>query len=317
MTQALHIEEAASVWLARRDGERWSSTDEAALAAWLDQDAGHRVAFLRLESVWIRADRMAALRAPSSRGVGRPRSARRRWMMLPVALGAAAAGVIVVVLMTLKPAVRDTYTTGVGERRVVAMADGSTVELNTRTNLSVGSGADRRSVRLDGGEAWFEVAHDPKHPFVIQVGDRQVTVLGTKFSVRRDGDKVEVVVAEGKVRVEDPRQPERHPAVLATPQQMVLADAAGTLVAPISAERLTSELAWRRGMLMFDGVALREVAGEFNRYNKKQIAVDAKVADVRIGGSFEATNIEGFARLLRKGFDLKVEDQGMRLTVSE
>jgi transmembrane sensor len=315
MTQTLHIEETAAAWLARRDGGRWSPADDDALAAWLDQDVAHRVAFLRLESVWVRADRMAALHAPS--WSVRPRVAPRRWVMAPLILGAAAAGVFVVVLMTLKPEVRDTYKTGVGERRVVAMADGSTVELNTKTNISVGSGADRRSVRLDGGEAWFEVAHDPKHPFVIQVGDRQVTVLGTKFSIRRDGDKVEVVVAEGKVRVEDPRQPERHPAVLATPQQMVLADAAGTLVAPISAERLTSELAWRRGVLMFDGVPLREVAGEFNRYNKKQIAVDAKVADVRIGGSFEATNIDGFARLLRKGFDLKVEDQGMRLTVSE
>ncbi|HEX5775835.1 MAG TPA: DUF4880 domain-containing protein, partial [Caulobacteraceae bacterium] len=62
MNAAMQIEERAAAWLARRDGDAWSDADQQALAAWLDEDMAHRVAFLRLESVWRRADRMAALK---------------------------------------------------------------------------------------------------------------------------------------------------------------------------------------------------------------------------------------------------------------
>lgn len=61
----------------------------------------------------------------------------------------------------------------------------------------------QREVWLEKGEAFFDVAHNEGVPFVVHTGDRQVTVLGTKFAVRRDGDKVTVTVLQGRVRLEE------------------------------------------------------------------------------------------------------------------
>ncbi len=71
-----------------------------------------------------------------------------------------------------------------------------------------------RTVTLDGGEAYFEVVHDARHPFVVLAGNRRITDLGTKFSVSREGDHVQVVVKEGRVRVTLSHQPRLpHPSM--------------------------------------------------------------------------------------------------------
>ncbi len=95
------------------------------------------------------------------------------------------------------------YTTPVGGVASVPIADGSQVTLNTDSQIRIALTNTERDVELRRGEAFFEVHKDPTRPFVVQIGDKRVIAVGTKFSVRRDGDDVEVVVTEGKVQVED------------------------------------------------------------------------------------------------------------------
>lgn len=313
MNAALLIEEKAAAWLARRDGDSWSEADQRDLDAWIAEDMAHRVAYLRLESVWRRADRMAALRGMDA-GLGvalwrRPATRIAAGLAAAVLLGAGVVGVNLAIPGRA-------YTTDIGGHATAPLADGSRVELNTDTRLRAAIGEDRREVWLDRGEAYFEVAHDPARPFVVHAGARRITVLGTKFLVRRDGRGVEVAVVEGKVRVDPVRQERARPAVL-TRGELAVAKGEATLVAARSMEKVENELSWREGMLVFDRSTLADAVAEFNRYNRKKLVVEGEAtADVRIGGSFEADNIDAFGRLLQQAFGLSVEDRGDEIVIS-
>ena len=310
---ALLIEEKAAAWLARRDAGNWSDADQQALEAWIAEDMAHRVAWLRLESAWRRADRMAALRGTDldeTLPLWRRPFAR-------VAAGVAAAVVLgagVVGFNLAQPG--RAYATDVGGHAPAPLPDGTRVELNTDTKLRADIGKDHRQVWLDRGEAYFEVAHDPSRPFIVHAGQRRVTVLGTKFLVRRIGQGVEVAVVEGKVRVDPVRQQRARPAVL-TGGDLAMARDEATLVAVRSPEKVENELSWREGMLVFDRSTLADAVAEFNRYNRKKLVVEGDAtADVRIGGSFEADNIDAFGRLLEQAFGLSVEDRGGEIVIS-
>jgi transmembrane sensor len=312
MNTALQIEETAAAWLARRDGDSWTASDQETLAAWIAEDMAHRVAFLRLEAVWSQADRMAALQGTPAGSAG------WRWMPpMRIAASIAAAVVLGAGALGLGLATRGhAYTTDVGGHATVPLSDGTRVELNTDTKLRAQVSDDGRAVWLDRGEAYFEVAHDASRPFVVHAGARRITVLGTKFLVRRVGEGVEVSVLEGKVRV-DPVRDEHARAAVLTRGERVVATGAATLVATPSLEKVESELSWREGMVVFDRSTLADAVAEFNRYNRKKLVIEGDAAaKVRIGGSFEADNIDAFARLLEQAFALSVEDRGDEIVIS-
>ncbi|HEX6859971.1 MAG TPA: FecR domain-containing protein [Caulobacteraceae bacterium] len=313
MNRALQIEEKAAAWLARRDADAWTDEDQAALEAWIAEDMGNRVAFLRLQAVWTHADRAAALKG--ARAALTPPLWRRAPMRIAAGLAAAVVlGAGALGLGLANPG--HAFTTEVGGHATVPLADGTRVELNTDTRLRADITDDHRAVWLDRGEAYFEVAHDASRPFVVHAGERRITVLGTKFLVRRVGPGVEVAVVEGKVRVDPVRQAKAKPAVLLRGDVAVAHDEA-TLLAPRSVERVENELSWRDGMLVFDRSTLSDAVAEFNRYNRRKLVVEGDAAaDVRIGGSFEADNIDAFARLLEKAFGLSVEDRGDEIIIS-
>ncbi|WP_165186073.1 FecR family protein [Caulobacter soli] len=317
MSAANQIEATAARWLLRREDADWSAEDQARLDAWLDAAPAHKVAYWRLEQGWQRLDRLAALRAPAS--VAPSPRALLAWR--PAALAAACAVMLVLGGTLVSRAylpVEKSYATEVGGRAVVPLPDGSKVELNTATRLRAAVHSKTREVWLDRGEAYFEVAHDKSRPFVVHAGTKTVTVLGTKFSVRREGDRVEVAVVEGRVRVADSR-PTHSPAPAPdlTRGEIVIAQGPSTLVAEKSVDRVTSELGWRQGVIYFDQSTLGEAAREFNRYNRKQVVVDdAELARMRIGGNFEATDVDAFLRLLQQAYGLKIDDDGAVAKIS-
>lgn len=305
------IEKIAAQWINRAESKNWDAQDQAQLEAWLAQDIAHRVAWLRLKSVWERADRLAAVR-----GVQPP--LLRRWTF-PVRWAAAAAVVVLAVFLDMPwwgQGAR--YSTDVGGRKVVALSDGSRLELNTGTELRAQVGPSLRHVWLDEGEAFFDVKPDPKHPFVIHAGDHKVVVLGTKFSVRQERERLEVAVLEGKVRVEPLVANPGRPPVIVERGGLLYSKPAGTLVAVNVQDKVRRSLSWRHGALEFDQFTLADVAAEFNRYNDKQLVLmDQETAQMRVGGSFDATGVDAFARLLANGFNLRIETQGDQIRVSQ
>jgi transmembrane sensor len=209
------------------------------------------------------------------------------------------------------------YRTEIGGHETVPLKDGTRIELNTDTRLRTAVDAHARRVWLDRGEAYFEVSHDPSRPFVVDAGSRKVTVLGTRFSIRRDGDRVTVAVVEGRVRV-DPTRPSPGAArEVITAGDMAVAQGPSILVAPRSTERVASALSWRRGMLTFDQATLAEAAAEFNRYNTRTLVItDPVAAKIRVGGAFEADNVQAFARLLHSAYGLRVQETDDAVMIS-
>lgn len=303
------IEARAAAWIvARRDRDGWSEENQRELDAWLAQSPTHMVAYLRLDAAWHRADWLGVLRRPDSN----PETPRRT---LPLFTKIIAASVVATVIglgayAALSIPREQTYATPLGGHRTVTLADGSQVELNTDTVLRTVVGAHRRTAWLDRGEAYFQIAHDPDHPFVVMAGDRRVTVLGTKFLVRSETDQFEVAVVEGRVRFDAGNRRQSQIALLnagdvaiATPTKMFLPKK--------SIRALTNELGWRRGLLIFDNTTLADATNQFNRYNdKKLLVVDAATERLTIGGTFQANNVEAFTRVVQEALGLRLIKRG-------
>ena len=205
------------------------------------------------------------------------------------------------------------YATPVGGLATVPMADGSNVTLNTDSQIRIALTDTERRVELGHGEAFFEVSKDPKRPFVVRAGDKRVIAVGTKFSVRREGDDVEIVVTEGKVRVEDGAAgQDSHVGgsadLFLTPGSIARADDAGVLVQRRTLPEAEEHLSWRTGWLMFRNQGLADAIAEFNRYSARKIVIqDPAIASLKIEGNFRATNVEAFVRLLESGFPVRAE----------
>ena len=333
MNERERIEADAARWLARQDAGCWTADDQRLLDDWLRESTAHRVAWLRLDAAWQRVDAMAELPSPTpapaaAAAIWPPvRAGRRAW----IAFGAAAAVVTVAAWLSQRaPADLDTYGTAVGARESVSLADGSHITLNTHTRARSLINASERRVWIDEGEVFFQVQHDPTRPFVVTAGSARITVLGTQFRVRHERGRTEVTVLEGRVQFDSPagakieaaprgsaRSPVTPPPPLRlTRNEAVVTEGDSLLLAAKTPEQVRHELSWRQGRLEFEQRTLGEIAAEFNRYNRKQLAVDPTVADLRLGGSFDADNVDGFVRLVRDGFGLKVSEEGSRLRLS-
>jgi transmembrane sensor len=309
------IEELAAQWVLRAD-RGLSAEESAALAAWLDASLANRLAYLRLKAGWQRTERLAALRDGDA-FADKPRP-HVRWQAMAVAATVLVLlGIGTAVFLHFHVAAPAVYTTQLGERPILRLSDGTRIQLNTDTQVQTDVTRVARTVTLERGEAFFEVVHDDKRPFVVIAGNRRITDLGTKFSVRRDGDNVKVIVTEGQVRVDILNAPVPSLPVFANEGNIVVAKADETLVVPKSLRDMAGDLSWRDGMLVFDQETLSSVAEQFNRYNRRRIVVQGRARDIRIGGSFRADNIDSFALLIRGSLGLKVTQEEDQITISE
>ena len=309
------IEARASRWLAARDAGAATAAEAAEFNAWLEADIRHRVAYLRLEAGWRRADRLRDVRPldghidadllgpPASARGWSASPARRRWTV------ALAASAVVALLGGIWAHQQrqdwQHYETRVGSFSRIVLEDGSVIDLNTNSEVQVKLG-ERREVKLLRGEGRFQVAHDPARPFTVAAAGAAVRAVGTAFTVRlREGQQVDVLVSEGKVAVA-PQDP------ATSSPELAAGEAAVVLPGSVSVSRveplaLARRLAWTSGRLEFRGEKLGDAVEEFNRYNRRQIRLSAaSLGELRVGGSFSATDPESFAGALASAFKLRV-----------
>lgn len=305
---AADIEAAAARWVVRADR---GDLDPAELEAWLAADTRRRGAFVRAQAAWGLLDRGRALGGgEGAQEKARPRVDRRG---LLAGLGVAAAACVAVIVTPRLLAAR--YGTAVGEIRRVPLADGSLAAINTDTTLEVAMKPRRREVRLDRGEAWFQVAKDIERPFVVESGPVRVRAVGTAFSVRRRDGGCEVLVTEGVVEVwsegagEGPRR-------VAAGERVFASDSAGAARPVPASLEITRELAWREGQIVLDGEAFGAAAEEFNRYNARKIVIaDPALAEQKLVGWFRTNEPESFARAAAASFGARVTVRGDAILV--
>ncbi len=333
MESSKQIEDRAAAWLARRDSARWSEADQRELADWLQADTAHRVAFLRLEAGWEKSARLKAFGAAAKSGGVPPAGEWRASAFFERRPGAAvrasgkahgrrfaaiAAGVVVVLATAIyfsssQEGVR--YSTPVGGVASIPLRDGSLVTLNTSSRIRVVLTDAERRIELENGEAFFDVAKDARRPFVVKAGNRNVVAVGTQFAVRRDGADVQVVVTDGKVRVE---QTGGHGGGgLLTAGAVARIDGQAIHTQNKTLHEVEEALSWRSGYLAFDETSLANAVAEFNRYSPRKIRIDdPQLAALRINGKFRSTNADDFILLLRNGFNIRARARGEAIVLS-
>lgn len=330
-TLGMTADEAAVYWVLRHDRDDLTAADEASFAAWLAASDANARAYRKANGVWdvfeqgdadphLTALRQAALAA---------RPARKRWLPLlgaGLAAGLAAAAVLLpgqlgltgnsshapaseVIASADAPTAAGTrFATAKGERRTVALPDGTRVTLNTDTAIALAYSARGRHVRLMRGQALFEVAKDAGRPFTVEAAGRRVTALGTVFEVRLDPGRMKVVLVEGRVVVDrasaaEPADPA--PTLLKPGQALVAELGIPQRVAPVD---VGNELLWRDGYVSLEDAPLAAAAAEMSRYTPAPVRVlDEETGRMRISGVFRTGDAERFAGLVRELLPVRTE----------
>ncbi len=209
-----------------------------------------------------------------------------------------------------------TYVTAVGGHKIISLADGTHIELNTDSVLQVQNGTVRR-VALLRGEAYFDVQHDATDPFAVTAGGYRITDIGTKFAVRASASTIKVSLLEGSAVVAPLTGYSAQRSALLMPGDVVIANAQKLMVEKERVENVAKSLDWRRGLLTFNDTQLAEAVTEFNRYNTRKLRIgDAAVGHLKINGTFQAENSELFASSVQELFGLRVAKSGKDTTLA-
>lgn len=309
----------AARWLAREDLDQ--SPQREHFAAWLEASEENREAWTQAHKMWDvfgeaeDSDMIAALtRAARQAGPERLAEPFRPWLIaasvsaaifstaLLVAVqrgwferSAAPARVATGAASSLATFGKADYLTGAGQKSIVDMPDGTRLTLDADSAIDVAYAKDRRDVRLLRGHVFFDVEHDPDHPFAVLAGERVITALGTQFDVKLAPGALRVVLAEGSVSIGPIATEEAAPPVKLRPgQAFSIETGAASKVSPAD---LNEALAWKQGVVEFRDQTLSQAVGVLNRYTRAQIVIkDPKVAALRITGVFTTGDIQRFGR---------------------
>lgn len=187
------------------------------------------------------------------------------------------------------------FQTETGQRATVTLPDGSRVKLDSETDMHFSDLPDERRVQLLRGRAYFEVARDRSRPFVVYAAGKTVRAIGTAFEVSMDRGELTVVLAEGKVRVEDVADAGNGTDMTPGRQLVIDTERRWTLT---NAD-VEKETGWTEGRLIFMHDPLSEAVAEMNRYSTRKLTFrDGTIPDREIVGVFSAGDVDGFIKAL-------------------
>ena len=308
------IDAAASAWMVRVD-RGLTEAEQAVLEEWLAGDSRRAGALARAQAIWVHTDRAQAFR--TSHKLRESPSARIWRRAMPWASAASVLVGLATAFWAWQGYDRSNPATAMGEIRQVPLADGSRITLDERSRVSVQYQTATRLIRLKSGEVLFEVAKDPKRPFVVQAGNIRVRAVGTVFIVDRHVDGgVEITVSEGTVDVwRETTSPE--PAVRLAAGNRALATTEA--IAPpvkLTEAQIMRAVAWSAKTIDLNGRTLGEAAAELNRYNSRTVVIaDQRLASQTVVGRFQATDPIAFATAAATMLGAHVRTDGDRLIV--
>ena len=292
------VRDEAALWFVRLQDRDISAEDHRRFEAWLEEHSLHRDEFQLLQGLWTAADLVPRARLQALCETPPARAKRRPMMGYAVAASVLAVSLGLGLFSGLHPAAYTAeFTTALGERRQVALPDGSLMDLNSRSQVRVHYEKGRRGIELKQGEAMFSVEHDSSRPFVVATGAGKVTVTGTRFDVRRDEAETRVVVEAGTVKVQG-REAGDGEFVSLTAGLGTRIDAHGKVAAAyaVNPQEIT---AWRNGKLVFNNASLAEVAQEVSRYRDKPLRVaNPAVGNLRLTSVFKSADTEALLKAL-------------------
>ena len=335
--------DAASRWILKIDEGPLSASEEAALAAWLDEHVRHRELLLEVAAAWDKTDslaRLAELFPHDSTADGMPRGpTHQRWAQgAAVAAGLAVLVVSGVLLLNpgsdrALPTTSAAYETEIGEQKTVLLPDASEVVLNTNSQLAITFTPSARMLRLARGEILVRVAEDRARLLSVVAGDRIIQAVGTEFLVEiTDNQQVELMVTEDKVvigiqppavtstargDVPAPDTAVLPPVLALLEDNIVLAGEAMILTAAdparktVPADDIEIKLSWKEGRLIFRSTPLEEALREVERYTTVEfVFLDESLKTLSLSGRFRAGDVEALLFSLRVNFNIAHEFDG-------
>lgn len=311
-----YIREEAATWVIRLEDECVSDNEVESFRDWMSQSDRHRRIFKELNELSHEysnlgvLSREANIELPESLVRGRSTKAscgtvsRNRWRFAP---SVAAVAMVIMGLFFLLPN-EQVYITHIGQRLKVSLPDGSTMHLNSNSQLTVNYKKQQRLIELVYGEANFEVEKNPSRPFIVRSGSGSATALGTEFDVRKRNANVTVTVFSGAVLVESdtsmPSEPTNLPRnketweLLKPGHQITYSTKLGE-VRKVPHKELARTTSWREGKLFFDDNSLKEILHEISNYTTESIVIaDSSLQSLRLGGVFKVDDIDSILTML-------------------
>jgi transmembrane sensor len=319
--------------------------------AWLQQAPAHMAAYLHVASSWNWTESLDVssrfskeelieqardsnlVPYPGNSSADKPPLRPRVGSPLRWAAGAAAAGVIIAALLLgwLRWERGPLYSTGIGQKRLIRLPDGSTIRLNASSQIRVRYSSHRREIDLLRGQALFADTYEPHRPFIVRSQATLVRAIGTQFDVNLLEAETIVTVIQGKVAVAQQQHSRPAPADALQPRSLAAPPAASTVylsageqltvtptwhMAPVRAN-VTDAIAWTHHQLIFSSTALRDVVQEFNRYNPRPLVIASPSLETfRIDGVFSSTDPKSLLAFLQEYPGIRVTQTGADVVIS-
>lgn len=297
----------AAEWFIRLRDKPPSEEARCAFERWLAADPRNREEYQAIQGVWQELDGLrenvfagSMGRTAATPGAGERHGSGTGWRAVAVA-----AVLVLSVFTGLWAFLHDpgSYQTAKGEQQTLRLADQSVVHLNSDSALHVELTAGQRTLYLQRGEAYFEVAHDPARPFVVVAAGGSVRAVGTRFDVYRRPSGVRVSVVEGRVKV----------AVGGGAKELLNAGETvtygndGNSLTPIGRND-GDVLDWLDGRIRFDAAPLNEVVEQLNRYQETPLRIaDPRLNDLKLSGTFRIANLQALPELLPRMLPVSLE----------
>lgn len=328
------INREGCAWIAKLHDAEPSAQELEEFRTWMAQSPAHKEEIRKLAKLWGELNILTEL----SVAVEAPINQRERSTFFPhprfIAGSLAAAALVLLVIFALPfYSVQDTlhdsesvFTTAVGEQQLVTLDDGSTILLNTNSQVKVDYSQSTRKIYLLEGEAHFDVLSDPERSFLVYSGVGVIRTLGTAFSVLLKGNALEVTVTEGSIELnlvektvlDDKPGENKTPApeklerlAILNAGQNAIFDAEAKAIESIETVdelEIAAKLSWHDGLLRFSGDPLHEVIAEVTRYTQLSVVIlDPEIRDLRIGGLFKISETHKLFEALETSFDIQVD----------
>jgi transmembrane sensor len=324
------IQDQAAEWVMKND-RGLNAVEQDAFSDWLSESTEHRDAYAEHRYAWAELGRLAGLQNTDYAPVvpdllGKDNSPWYRKYLskskLAVALPIAASIALVFSIFALNPFKEadplpetkpSPFVNQILQRH---LEDGSVVDLNKGAEIETHITRDERLVKLISGEANFNVEKDTSRPFIVEVSGIRLRAVGTVFNVRMEDQRVNIVVTEGTVAVQHPKNPD--PSDSQIEESLVRENYRAVVdfklenpfvqVNPVREEDLDVELMWQPRVIDFENAPLSQIVEEFNRRNPIKIEIeDEEIGSLRFTSIFWSNNVESFVRLLEANYGISVE----------
>lgn len=300
----------AMEWYLRLKDDSATQEDRLAFRQWLDRDERHAMAYADAEALWQDVEAPARLWGERERHRERQRQVKavrrgRPWIAVACTLLLA---LFVGAGLWRDPGMLDRMMADVstmpGQSHEMRLADGSLLFLDADSALDIDMSQEVRELTLRRGRLWVDVPSEDARPFHVVAGDALVRVVGTRFAVERDDEQVKVTVEEGRVAVAGKASEYGREVMLDNGQRLTVTDG----VAGISRDVDTlSQLAWRRGQVVFDQAGIEEVVAQLERMLPGRVLFDDdRLGALRLSGSFPGDDPAALLDALDSGLGVEV-----------